>query len=627
MAIDETFLVTGAHGCIGAWVVRRLAAEGTPVVALDASDDDHRLRQVLDPEQLEAVARVRADITELEALERVLDEHGVTHVIHLAALQVPFCRADPPLGARVNVVGTVNVFEAVARRGEGGAAPVVYASSIAAYDALEEGAEPAMEGVPSTLYGVYKRANEGTATVFAAERGVPSVGLRPHTVYGVARDQGLTSAPTTAMLAAAAGRDYDVPFGGRYQLQHAADAARDFVLAARSDCAGRAGAQPAGPGGGDRRDHRRDRGRGARDGRPAQLLRRGAPVSGHGRRGRPGSAARTARRHAAGGRDRGDDRALPRAAGARARAAARMSGVPTLLCDVGPRDGLQNDPAILPPATRAELCRRLAAAGLPRVEAASFVHPKLVPQMAGAEDVLGALDETDGVRWSALVLNRRGLERALGAGAREVHAAYPVSDTFAQRNQNMTAEEGAATTEAIIAAAHAAGARATATLGTAFGCPFEGAIDPGRVVEHAGRMAAAGADEIMLADTIGAGVPAQVRRLVPDARAAAGDTPVGLHLHNTRNTGFANAYAGLEHGVTLFDASVGGLGGCPFAPRATGNIATEDLVYLLEGEGVATGVDLDALIGVAEWLGGVLGRELPGLVHRAGGFPQAVEHA
>ena len=238
MAIDDTFLVTGAHGCIGAWVVRRLAAEGTPVVALDASDDDHRLRQVLDPEQLEAVARVRADITELEALERVLDEHGVTHVIHLAALQVPFCRADPPLGARVNVVGTVNVFEAVARRGDGGAAPVVYASSIAAYDALEEGAEPAMEGVPSTLYGVYKRANEGTATVFAAERGVPSVGLRPHTVYGVARDQGLTSAPTTAMLAAAAGRDYEVPFGGRYQLQHAADAARDFVLAARSDAHG-----------------------------------------------------------------------------------------------------------------------------------------------------------------------------------------------------------------------------------------------------------------------------------------------------------------------------------------------------------------------------------------------------
>ena len=301
--------------------------------------------------------------------------------------------------------------------------------------------------------------------------------------------------------------------------------------------------------------------------------------------------------------------------------------MPVLLCDVGPRDGLQNDPAILPPDTRAELCRRLAATGLRRVEAASFVHPRLVPQMAGAEDVLAALPPEDGVTWAALVLNARGLERALAAGAREVHAAYPVSETFARRNQNMTVEEAASATEAIIAAAHAAGARATATIGTAFGCPFEGRVDPGVVVEHTGRMAAAGADEVMLADTIGAGVPAQVRRLLPDSQAAAGAVPVGLHLHNTRNTGYANAIAGLEHGATLFDASVGGLGGCPFAPRATGNIATEDLVYLLEGEGHQTGVDLDALIGVADWLAGVLGRELPGLVHRAGGFPQAVEHA
>jgi hydroxymethylglutaryl-CoA lyase/(R)-citramalyl-CoA lyase len=301
--------------------------------------------------------------------------------------------------------------------------------------------------------------------------------------------------------------------------------------------------------------------------------------------------------------------------------------MPALICDVGPRDGLQNDPAIVAPETRAELCRRLAAAGLRRVEAASFVHPKLVPQMAGAEEVFAALEPTEGVTWSALVLNVRGLERALAAGAREVHAAYPVSETFAQRNQNMTTEEAAQAAEAIIAGAHEAGARATATLGTAFGCPFEGHVDPGRVTEHVARMAAAGADEIMLADTIGAGAPAQVRRLIPAAQAAA-NTPVGLHLHNTRNTGYANAYAGLEHGVTLFDASVGGLGGCPFAPRATGNIATEDLVYLLEGEGVATGIDLDALIGVAEWLGDVLGgRELPGLVQRAGGFPQAVEHA
>ena len=291
------------------------------------------------------------------------------------------------------------------------------------------------------------------------------------------------------------------------------------------------------------------------------------------------------------------------------------------LCDVGPRDGLQNDRETLAPAVRADLCDRLAATGLPRVEAASFVNPQRVPQMAGAEEVFAALSRRDGTVQAALVLNRRGLDRATAAGADEIHLAYPVTDTFAQRNQNTTVEEAAAGAAAMIAAAHDAGLRATATLGAAFGCPFEGRVDPGVVVDHVGRMAAAGADEIILADTIGVGVPSQVRRLLPAAIAAAGDRPVGLHLHNTRNTGYANAEAGLAHGATVFDASVGGLGGCPFAPRATGNIATEDLVYLLDEEGVETGVDLEALIGVAEWLSGVLGRELPGLVHRAGPFP------
>jgi isopropylmalate/homocitrate/citramalate synthase len=295
------------------------------------------------------------------------------------------------------------------------------------------------------------------------------------------------------------------------------------------------------------------------------------------------------------------------------------------LCDVGPRDGLQNDPARLEPPVRAQLCDRLATTGLPRVEAASFVNPKRVPQMAGAEEVMAALDRRPGVTYAALVLNRRGLDRAVAAGADEVHIAYPVTDTFADRNQGMTVESAAATAGEMVAAAHTAGLRATVTLAVSFGCPFEGRVDPGVVVEHVRRMAAAGADELMLADTIGVGVPAQVRRLVGAARAAAGAVPVGLHLHNTRNTGYANAVAGLEHGVTLLDASVGGLGGCPFAPRATGNIATEDLVYLLEGEGVATGVDLDALIGVAEWLGETMGRQLPGLVHRAGGFPPATD--
>jgi isopropylmalate/homocitrate/citramalate synthase len=300
---------------------------------------------------------------------------------------------------------------------------------------------------------------------------------------------------------------------------------------------------------------------------------------------------------------------------------ATIAAMSVALCDVGPRDGLQNDAVTLAPEDRAELCERLAATGLRRVEAASFVNPSRVPQMGGAEDVFARLGDEGGTTFSALVLNERGLVRAIAAGAGEIHVAYPMTDTFGERNQGMTREQAARVTEAIVAAAHEAGLRAAVTLSVAFGCPFEGRVDPGLVVDHAARMGAAGADELMLADTIGVGVPAQVRHLVPATREAASGVPVGLHLHNTRNTGYANAMAGLEHGATMLDASVGGLGGCPFAPRATGNIATEDLVYLLEGEGVATGVDLDALLGVVAWLAGILDRDLPGLVHRAGPFP------
>jgi hydroxymethylglutaryl-CoA lyase/(R)-citramalyl-CoA lyase len=281
---------------------------------------------------------------------------------------------------------------------------------------------------------------------------------------------------------------------------------------------------------------------------------------------------------------------------------------------VGPRDGLQNDKVTLAPAVRAELCTRLADAGIGRVEAASFVHPKLVPQMAGAEEVFAHL-QPDGTVYASLVLNRKGLDRALQTSTNEIHVAYPVTDTFAAKNQNTTVEEAAKTAEEII---QASDLKTTATISVAFGCPFEGHVDPGLVIEHAQRMAQAGADEIILADTIGVGVPRQVRDLV--AKALQTGKPVGLHLHNTRNTGYANAIAGLEHGATIFDASVGGLGGCPFAPRATGNIATEDLIYLLENEGVETGIDLDALIKVAEWLSRTMGRELPGLVQRAGNF-------
>jgi nucleoside-diphosphate-sugar epimerase len=234
-ASDERFLVTGAHGCIGAWVIRRLLSEGADVVALDVSDDDHRLRIVLSEAEMQALPRVRTDITDLDALADTLAEHEITNVIHLAALQVPFCRADPSLGARVNVVGTVNVLEAVARR-DAAMAPVAYASSIAAYaaDARPGAADADADGVPGTLYGVYKRANEGTAALYWSDREVPSVGLRPHTVYGPGRDQGLTSSPTAAMLAAAAGRSFEIPFGGRFQFQYAPDVAAAFILASRS---------------------------------------------------------------------------------------------------------------------------------------------------------------------------------------------------------------------------------------------------------------------------------------------------------------------------------------------------------------------------------------------------------
>jgi UDP-glucuronate 4-epimerase len=234
---EERYLVTGALGCIGAWVVHELHVAGESVCSFDVSGDRRRLALLLDEEALASVPHLVGDITDLATLERVLAEHEITNVVHLAALQVPFVRADPPLGARVNVVGTVNVLEAVRRRGPG-MAPVVYASSVAAFDAPEEGAPPAMAGHPGTLYGVFKRANESTAWVYLEEGGVASVGLRPHTVYGPGRDQGLTSAPTVAMLAAAAGVPYTIPYGGSSQLQYARDVARAFLAASRSGSRG-----------------------------------------------------------------------------------------------------------------------------------------------------------------------------------------------------------------------------------------------------------------------------------------------------------------------------------------------------------------------------------------------------
>lgn len=290
-----------------------------------------------------------------------------------------------------------------------------------------------------------------------------------------------------------------------------------------------------------------------------------------------------------------------------------------LICDVGPRDGLQNEDRVLEASVRADLSDRLAAAGLRRIEAASFVNPKLVPQMAGAEDVMHALHRLDGTAYAGLVLNEKGYDRALAARVDEVHYALAATDEFGHRNQNAGTEEGVQTALALVARARADKMPITVTISVAFGCPFEGPVPAKRVLGIVERLMASPADEICLADTIGVGVPSQVKDLVGGALRLG--AAVGGHFHNTRNTGYANAVAALDEGVVSLDASVGGAGGCPFAPKATGNIATEDLVYLLRGLGIDTGIDLDALISCSRWLGERLGKELPGMIARAGDFP------
>jgi hydroxymethylglutaryl-CoA lyase/(R)-citramalyl-CoA lyase len=284
-----------------------------------------------------------------------------------------------------------------------------------------------------------------------------------------------------------------------------------------------------------------------------------------------------------------------------------------LLCDVGPRDGLQNEPESLPAGTRAELVDRLAAAGLRRIEAVSFVRADRVPQMADAEDVVAAVRRREGVELSGLVLNERGWERFAAAGLDRVNVTFAATESFNQRNGNATLVEAVERTEVILATAGET--PATVTISCSFGCPFEGCVDPGVVADLASRFTDAA--EVVLADTIGVATPSAVRSLMEQSRAA------GFHGHNTRNTGYANCLAAVEAGARVLDASVGGLGGCPFSPRATGNVATEDLVFLLEGEGVETGVDLDALVSVSQWLEGVLGRTLEGYVYRAGSWPPA----
>jgi isopropylmalate/homocitrate/citramalate synthase len=284
------------------------------------------------------------------------------------------------------------------------------------------------------------------------------------------------------------------------------------------------------------------------------------------------------------------------------------------VCEVGPRDGLQNERDILPPETRADLINRLSGTGLPRIEAVSFVRDDAVPQMGGAEEVVGAIDRRDGVEYSGLVLNEKGLERFNATTLDRMNVTLGATDSFNRRNANASLQEAKERASAVISSRPSG---TTVTISVAFGCPFEGQVDAGVVSGLVDHFRGLGAEQIVLADTIGVATPGQVKTLIGDTAAE------GFHGHNTRNTGYANAYAALEGGAKLLDASIGGLGGCPFAPRATGNIATEDLVYMLEGDGVETGVDLAALISISEWLETVLGRPLEGQVYRAGGSPAA----
>jgi hydroxymethylglutaryl-CoA lyase/(R)-citramalyl-CoA lyase len=283
------------------------------------------------------------------------------------------------------------------------------------------------------------------------------------------------------------------------------------------------------------------------------------------------------------------------------------------ICDVGPRDGLQNEPETLEPKVRAELVSRLAAAGVPRIEAVSFVRDDRVPQMAGAEEVVAVVQRGE-AKLSGLVLNERGYERFAQTSLDRVNCTLAATEEFNRRNGNASLNEAVERVRAIVASAQVP---TTVTVSCAWGCPFEGEVDPGVVADLCERLDAA--DELVLADTIGVATPRRVQHLVE--RVAILGKPVGAHLHNTRNTGYASAWGALAGGATVLDASIGGLGGCPFSPQATGNIATEDLVWQLEREGVHTGIDVAALVAISRWLEDLLGRRLEGSLYRAASWP------
>ncbi len=289
------------------------------------------------------------------------------------------------------------------------------------------------------------------------------------------------------------------------------------------------------------------------------------------------------------------------------------------IVEVGPRDGLQNEAAVVPTDRKVDYLQALVAAGHTRIEAVSFVHPDRVPQMADAEAVMRQAPRLTGVSYAGLVLNRRGLVRAVDTGVDEVNMVVVASETFSRRNQGTGIEESLDSTEQMLADAASAGLYTTITVAAAFGCPFEGEVPVQQIVEIVDRLGDA-ADEVALADTIGVAAPADITERVSAVRAVT-TAPLRCHLHNTRNTGYATALAALQAGVSALDASSGGIGGCPFAPRATGNIATEDLQYLLARSGIDTGLHLADLLPAAELVGELIGKQPPGQLRLAGDFP------
>lgn len=293
------------------------------------------------------------------------------------------------------------------------------------------------------------------------------------------------------------------------------------------------------------------------------------------------------------------------------------------MVEVSPRDGLQNEKTLIATADKVALIERAIAAGARRIEVTSFVNPRAVPQMADAEEVCAGLPVRTDVTYIGLVMNARGAARALDTGRIDQLGAVAVAtDTFAMANQGQTSDGSVAAAQDIIAMARAAGKTGQVTIGAAFGCPFEGEVAEDRVVAMAAALAVAGPVEIGLADTIGVGNPAQVTSLVGKVRAAVPGVPVRVHFHNTRGTGLANVWAAVQAGAVTVDAAIGGLGGCPFAPGAAGNVSTEDVVYMLERAGVRTGLDLSQLVSANHWLGEVMQRSLPGMVAKAPPFPK-----